>query len=333
MEFGCAFASTPEAGRQATIAESLGFGYIGFYDSPALETDVWLTVADALRSTERITVGTYVLIPHLRAPIAQASAITTLWQRAPERLEVGMGTGFTGRMAMGRKPLAWAFMERFIGQLRALLAGKEVEIDGATQKLIRSPGDPLPGSVDVPLFVAGNGPKGIDVARRCGDGLIYYGEPEKAPDGFDRLVLPLHGFALEDAESPTSPRIIEAARVMFTLQYHLYFDGFSGSREQLYELPFGRDWLETVEQFPDRTRHLHVHEGHMTGVNAHDRAFSERHRDALEAFARESALTPDQLGDQIDALAARGATRIIGGHSLPDWERGLRAFAAAAGLG
>ena len=39
-------------------AESLGYDYIGFYDSPALEPDVWLTIADALRSTERITVGT-----------------------------------------------------------------------------------------------------------------------------------------------------------------------------------------------------------------------------------------------------------------------------------
>ncbi|MBJ18477.1 MAG: LLM class flavin-dependent oxidoreductase [bacterium] len=333
MEFGCAFASTPEAAQQAWVAESLGFDYIGFYDSPALETDVWLTIAEALRSTQRIRVGTYVLIPHLRTPITQASAIATLWQRAPGRLEVAMGTGFTGRMAMGKRPLSWAFMERFIGQLRALLAGEEVEIDGAVQKLIRSPNDPLPEAIDVPLFVAGNGPKGIDVAKRCGDGLVYYGEPERAPGGFDRLVLPLHGFALEDGESATSPRLIEAARVMFTLQYHLFFDGFSGSREQLDQLPYGRDWLATIEQLPERTRHLRVHEGHMTHVNAHDRAFSERHRDALEAFARESALTPGQLGEQIDSLKARGATRIIGGHALPDWERGLRAFAAAAGLG
>ena len=78
MEIGCGFASSFEAARQAQVAEALGYDYIGFYDSPALEPDVWLTVADALRATERITVGTYVLIPHLRHPLAQASTIATL---------------------------------------------------------------------------------------------------------------------------------------------------------------------------------------------------------------------------------------------------------------
>ena len=83
MEIGCAFASSPEAARQAQVAESLGFDYIGFYDSPALEADVWLTIADALRSTERIAGGPYVLIPYLRHPMVQASAIATLHHNAP----------------------------------------------------------------------------------------------------------------------------------------------------------------------------------------------------------------------------------------------------------
>ncbi len=33
MEFGCAYASTPDAARQARLAESLGFDYIGFATS------------------------------------------------------------------------------------------------------------------------------------------------------------------------------------------------------------------------------------------------------------------------------------------------------------
>ena len=125
MEVGCAFPASFEAPEQARAAESLGFDFIGFYDSPALEADVWLTIADALRSTERIAVGTYVLIPHLRHPMAQASAIATLCHTAPGRLTVGMGTGFTGRMAMGQRPLSWAFMRRFIAQLRGLLNGDD----------------------------------------------------------------------------------------------------------------------------------------------------------------------------------------------------------------
>ena len=34
MQIGCGFASSFEAARQAQVAESLGFDYIGFYDSP-----------------------------------------------------------------------------------------------------------------------------------------------------------------------------------------------------------------------------------------------------------------------------------------------------------
>lgn len=216
MEFGCGFASSFEAARQAQVAESLGFDYIGFYDSPALEPDVWLTMADALRATERIVVGTYVLIPHLRHPMVQASAIATLAQRWPGRLEIGLGTGFTGRMALGQRPLSWAYMRRFIGQLRGLLDGDDVEIDGAVTRMIHPPGYAPARPIEVPIVVAANGPKGIAVAREC-DGLIYGGRLERAPGGFDRLQLPLAGIPLESGEEATSLRVLEAARVMFTM--------------------------------------------------------------------------------------------------------------------
>src|SRR4051794_8424702 len=206
MEIGCGFASSFEAARQAQVAESLGYDYIGFYDSPALEPDVWLTVADALRSTERITVGTYVLIPHPRHPMAQASAIATLLHQAPGRLEVGLGTGFTGRMAMGQRPLSWAYMRKFVAQVRGLLSGDEVEIDGAVTQMIHPPGYAPARPMSAPFVIAANGPKGIALAREC-DGLIYGGPLTAVPGGFARLQLPLAGIPLEPGEQPNSTRI------------------------------------------------------------------------------------------------------------------------------
>ncbi len=329
MEIGCAFASSFEAARQARVAESLGFDYIGFYDSPALEADVWLTIAEALRSTERIAVGPYVLIPYLRHPMAQASAIATLHHSAPGRLRVAMGTGFTGRMALGQRPLSWAFMRRFIAQLRGLLNGEEVEIDGAVTQMIHPPGFAPERPIDVPLLVAANGPKGIQIARDCADGLIYGGPDEAAPRGFNWLELALAGIPLEEGESPSSPRIIEAARVWFTLQYHLAYDGFSPNGVQ--DLPHGADWLQTIERFPEATRHLRVHDRHVVEVNEHDHAFSERHRDELEAFARSVAMSPTQLRERVAGLAELGAARAVVWTILPDWERGLRSFAPVLG--
>jgi 5,10-methylenetetrahydromethanopterin reductase len=281
-------------------------------------------VADALRSTERITVGTYVLIPHLRHPMAQASAIATLCHQAPGRLEVGLGTGFTGRMAMGHRPLTWAHMRRFIAQLRALLDGEPVEIDGAVNQMIHPPGYAPERPIAVPVVVAANGPKGIAVARQT-DGLIYGGPLTDVPTGFGRLQLPLAGVPLEPGEAPNAPRVIEAARVLFTMRYHLAYDGFVNIAVE--KLPGGAEWLEMIRSFPEPTRHLRVHDRHMVEVSAHDHAFSERHRDALEAFAVANAITPEQLRARVDELAALGATRVMGWTIRPDWERGLRSFA------
>jgi 5,10-methylenetetrahydromethanopterin reductase len=271
-----------------------------------------------------------VLIPHLRHPMAQASAIATLCQCAPGRLTIGMGTGFTGRMAMGQRPLSWAFMRRFIGQLRGLLSGEEVEIDGAVTQMIHPPGYAPDRPIDVPLLIAANGPKGVEVARDCADGLIYGGSPEGVPHGFKWLELVLAGIPLEEGESASSQRIIEASRLWFTLQYHLAYDGFSS--EDVRNLPHGDDWLRTIERFPEATRHLRIHDRHVVEVNAHDYAFSERHRDELEAFARSVALSPTRLCERADELAALGATQVMVWPVLPDWERGLRSFAPVLGI-
>ena len=112
MRFGVGFVSSFEAVHQAKLAEDLGFSYIGFYDSPALEPDIWITIANVVQATHRIRVGTNVLIPHLRHPMVQASAIATIEHLAPGRLFVGVGTGFTGRMAMGQRSLTWAFVRK-----------------------------------------------------------------------------------------------------------------------------------------------------------------------------------------------------------------------------
>jgi 5,10-methylenetetrahydromethanopterin reductase len=46
--------------------------------------------------------------------VAQASAIATLERISPGRLMVAFGTGFTGRLATGQKPLSWEAMRRHL---------------------------------------------------------------------------------------------------------------------------------------------------------------------------------------------------------------------------
>jgi 5,10-methylenetetrahydromethanopterin reductase len=333
MEFGVSYPASFAAVRQAILAEELGFDTIGFYDSPALEPDVWITISNAIQATTRIRIGTEVLIPHLRHPMAQAAAIATIEQLAPGRLYVGVGTGFTGRMAMGQRPLRWSYIRQFLVEMQALLAGEPVEIDGGVAQMRHPPGFAPDRPIQVPFLVAANGPKGVGVARELGDGLMYAGNISQIPKGFDNLWMGAGAMAIMPGEGETksSPRLQEAARIMFALQYHLAYESFSTS--QLEQLPYGDDWLATLEAVPAGVRHFGVHDKHTVGVNDHDEAFMDRHPDALAAFVDQVLTTPQALGERIERLASMGVTHANGPALAGDhWEWATRMFAKACRL-
>jgi 5,10-methylenetetrahydromethanopterin reductase len=180
MEISCAFPSGPDIVDHIVEAEQLGYERAWLFDSPALYSDIWVIAALAAQRTSRIGLGPAVLVPNLRHPLTQASAIATLEQLAPGRIVVAIGTGFTGRMAMGQKALTWAYTRRYIEQLRALLNGEKVEVDGALVEMIHHPDFAPERPIPTPIIVAANGPKGLAVARELGDGVmtIGAGEPE-----------------------------------------------------------------------------------------------------------------------------------------------------------
>jgi 5,10-methylenetetrahydromethanopterin reductase len=331
VEYGVSYPAGSSAVRQAQLAEELGFDSVGFYDSPALEQDVWITVANAVQATKRIHVGTEVLIPHLRHPVAQAAAITTIEQLSRGRLYVAIGTGFSGRMAMGQQPLTWNYMRQFLLHIKALLAGEQVEIDGALTQLQYPTGFGAPLPLDVPILVAANGPKGVAVAREFADGLIYGGDPTKIPNDFATLWMNAGAIILDEGDTPSSPHVFETAQIMFALRYHLAYEGFSS--KPIGDLPYGDEWLGELERRPASVRHLAVHDKHAVGTNDLDAAFLKSHPDAFAAFLEQSIHTPETLRKFIDRLAASGVTH-IGGPALAgrNWEWATRSFAKAIGL-
>jgi 5,10-methylenetetrahydromethanopterin reductase len=332
VKYSVSFPASVAAAEQARHAEALGFSAIGFYDSPALEADVWITVASAVQATSRIEVGTEVLVPHLRHPMVQAAAIATIACLAPGRLFVGVGTGFTGRKAMGQRPITWAAMARFLDDVGGLLGGEDVLIEGAATRMLHSPGFAPARPIGVPFLLAANGPKGIAVARELGHGLIFGGSPEAAPKGFATLQLGLGGILLDEGESAASPRVVDRAKMALALQYHLAYDGYHNPPMPVEQLPHGAEWLAMIEDFPVGTRHLHVHDRHMVELSAHDRRFVERHADAVEDLAAAAAMSPAQLRENARSAAAAGATRLSCGVAFGDWKRDLERYARALSL-
>jgi 5,10-methylenetetrahydromethanopterin reductase len=310
----CAFPPGPDTVAHAQLAESLGYERIWLYDSPVLYGDVWVHLARIAEATTRIGLGPAVLVPHLRHPVAQAAAIATVEGLAPGRLVVAIGTGFTARMAMGQKPLTWADTRTYIAQVKGLLAGDAMVVDGKVVKLT-----PPAGYLDVhpvPIVVAANGPKGLAVAKELGDGVmtIFGGQPD-----FAWSALLAFGTVLDPGESPGSERALLAAGPALTVVYHGMYEA---DPAQVDLLPGGAQWREELERIPVHLRHLAIHEDHLVNVTERDRPLVTG--EGLTAFT----WTGDAptLRDRLEQTAAAGTTEILFQPCGPDVPRELRAF-------
>src|SRR6202790_1223002 len=176
MRFAIAIPTDADSWRVVRRAEELGFARAWFYDTQMLSADPFVAMAAAAMKTSRIRLGTGVLIPSNRiAPVA-ANAFASLNKLAPGRIDFGVGTGFTGRRAMGLGSVRLADMAEYIRILTALLRGEtvEAEIEGK-QRLIRllNPELGLINTRDpVPLYVAASGPRARALTAKLGAGWI-----------------------------------------------------------------------------------------------------------------------------------------------------------------
>ena len=125
--------------ERSQIAEKLGYERAWLFDSPSLYTDIWISLARIADATERIGLGTGVAVPSMRHPMATASAIAAIEALAPGRLVVAFGTGFTARVTMGQKPMTWKALTEYTRQVRQLLDGDVVEIDGGAVSELTAP--------------------------------------------------------------------------------------------------------------------------------------------------------------------------------------------------
>jgi 5,10-methylenetetrahydromethanopterin reductase len=318
ITLSCAFATCEQSHEHVRIAEDLGYARAWFYDSPALYPDVWVQLCRAAERTSRIGLGTGVLIPSLRHPMVTASAIGTLASLAgQERVAVGVGSGFTGRLTMGQRPLKWSYVRSYVAALRALLRGEEVEWDGGVMQMMHPDGYGARRPIEVPIVIAAAGPKGIAAAREIGDGV--FGAPMPIA-GFAWSVVLTFGTVLEDGEDPGSPRALAAAGHAAPVLFH-----FALENDRLDMLPNGRQWAAAYADVPQRVRHLALHDRHLIAINDRDRPFVTGELLAENGFA----LSKEAWRERIALLESLGATEIAYQPAGPDVARELEAFAAA----
>jgi 5,10-methylenetetrahydromethanopterin reductase len=312
----------PNTVAYAVAAERLGYERVWCPEVPAFGHDTWVTLARIAEQTSRIGIGAAVLIPSYRHPLAQACAIATLEALAPGRLWAGFGTGFTGRAGLAQPPLSLASMRQYMLQIRGLLRGEAVEIEGGMVQFLASEGWLPDCPITVPLLLASQGPRGRQLAHEIADGLIALGAP--AP-GFKHCLVSLNGTVLDDGEDVFSPRARATLAPLVATAYHFMY---TRDPESVKSLPNGAAWLASVQKVPAPVRHLAVHRGHTLDIsNGHDALV-----DVSIAPQVTFTGTRDELRARLEALEAAGATGVIFGASAVDVEREMRAFAELAGL-
>jgi probable F420-dependent oxidoreductase len=149
------------------LAEQQGFDYGWTYDSHVLwhESIPLLTLAAA--RTSRMKLGPFVTNPGTRDPTVLASAYATMHVISEGRMVMGIGRGDSARRVIGLQPVKVAEFEESCRMIKDLMNGRTVEWNGKELKFEWALTEP-----EIPMYVAGYGPKALAVAGRVSDGVI-----------------------------------------------------------------------------------------------------------------------------------------------------------------
>jgi 5,10-methylenetetrahydromethanopterin reductase len=316
VDISCAFATSMSTPEHVAVAEQLGYRTAWLYDSPALYPEVFMTLARCAERTETIGLGTGVLIPSLRHPMTAAASIAALADLAPGRVQIGVGSGFTGRYTMGQKPLPWARVAAYVRCVQALLRGEQTEWEGAAIQMLHPEGFGAPRPVEVPWIIGCEGPKGQAVARELGSGAFSLFPIA----GFDRLVQLTFGTVLDEGEAPDSHRAMAAAGHAAAVILH-------GSYER--GIAVDPVWSAEIDSIPEAVRHLAIHDHHLVAVTDRDRPYVTG--DLIVAFTTTG--TAAAVRERVAAAQEAGVTEVAYQPAGPDIPRELEKFhEAVAGL-
>lgn len=350
MDFGIAVATAADSWKVVQRAEELGFTHAWFYDTQMLSADCFVAMGAAAMKTSRIRLGTGVLIPSNRiAPVA-ANAFASLNKLAPGRIDFGVGTGFTGRRAMGLGAIKLAEMEEYIRIVMALLRDETVEatFEGKRRKIrFLNPDLGLINTRDpVALHVSAYGPKGRELTARLGAGwLNFIGDVDSAIAGLEGMKrswteagrdtgdLSATAFALgcvlAQGEPADSPRAMAQAGPRAAVILHRAADealaGLPNSTPVAGALAAAVDgYVAVARRFvPPDAPYLENHRGHLMFVKDEERPFVTGDLIRATSFTAEAPA----LRQRIEALRASGYTQltiqIVPGQedAIEDWAR------------
>lgn len=355
MEFGIAMATDADAWKLVARAEELGFNSAWFYDTQMLSADCFVAMGAAAVKTDRIRLGTGVLIPTNRIAPVTANALASLNKLAPGRIDFGVGTGFTGRRAMGLGAMKLADMETYIETVKGLIRGEtlEAEFEGKTRKIkFLNPGLGLINTQEpISLHVSAYGPRSRALTAKLGAGWLYFaGDVDTAATNAEAMrqawvnagrctgnltsVAFALGCVLEDSEPFDSPRAMAQAGPRAAVILHRAADeaiagqlNSSGIPPAAAEAVSG--YVEHAMQYePDDAKYLENHRGHLMFVKQEERRYVTPELIRDTSFTATEAELKSRIGDLRDAGYTQFTIQIVPGQedAIEDWARVFKAF-------
>jgi probable F420-dependent oxidoreductase len=176
MQFG--FTIKPDMSVERIVAltrqaEASGFEYGWIFDSHVLWLEPYPLLTLMATNTKTMRLGTCVTNPATRDITVTSSLFATLNLISGGRMDLGIGRGDSSRRVLGKKPVTSAQLEEAVKDFRALTGGDKSDYEGRTAQFTWASGG-VP-----PVWVAGYGPKVLDLAGRIADGVILqFADPD-----------------------------------------------------------------------------------------------------------------------------------------------------------
>jgi 5,10-methylenetetrahydromethanopterin reductase len=329
MEFSISYPARLDAWKDLQLAEHNGFTHAWFYDSQLLYSDVYACMALAAEHTKRIKLGTGVAIPSNRIEPVTAHSIASINQLAPGRAMLGVGTGFTGRNTMGLPPVTLGRLREYVQGCRKLLSGEEALFrEGKRERWIRFL-HPDRGYINIkdpiPIFIAANGPKAVELAGELADGWITArADPERLRGDLQHLrrgaeragrrlgKFPVMGnttgCVLKPGESATSSRVIQRVGPYSIISYHVLWEqsAIISPDEAPPQWQRYRDEYVAKMKTPEDRRYLEVHTGHLIYLKPGEENYLD------EELIRATTLTGtgEEIIQRLHAMEDAGLTQI-----------------------
>jgi probable F420-dependent oxidoreductase len=176
MKFGITIKPDMSVERIVSLtrqAEACGFEYGWIFDSHVLWLEPYPMLTLMATNTKKMRLGTCVTNPATRDITVTSSLFATLNLISGGRMQLGIGRGDSSRRVLGKKPVTSAQLEDAVNTFRNLTGGKETEYDGQKARLTWATGG-VP-----PVWVAGYGPKVLELGGRIADGVILqFADPD-----------------------------------------------------------------------------------------------------------------------------------------------------------